>query len=157
LGTSTEQILAIGNPFIFWASVVAIPYVALAWRRLRDWRAGFLTMTLFVQYIPWFLQDRPTFFFYVLPLTPIMVLSVTWLCREASDATIVVREPDTGDVALHPGTGEPAISTAHVYRPFVVAYLIAVVGVFVLFWPILTAGPINDLHLRTIVWFRAWI
>ena len=41
-GTDTEQILAIGNPVIFWASVVAIPFVALAWRRLRDWRAGFL-------------------------------------------------------------------------------------------------------------------
>ena len=43
---------------------------------------------------------------------------------------------------------------AHVYRPFVVAYLIAVVVVFWLFWPILTAGRITDLHLRTIVWFR---
>ena len=75
--------------------------------------------------------------------------------RDASDATIVVREPDTGEVALHPETGEPAISTAHVFRPFVVAYLIAVVAVFWLFWPILTAGRITDLHLRTIVWFRA--
>jgi dolichyl-phosphate-mannose--protein O-mannosyl transferase len=39
----------------------------------------------------------------------------------------------------------------------VVAYLIAVVVVFAWFWPILTAGQITDLHLRTIVWFRAWI
>jgi dolichyl-phosphate-mannose--protein O-mannosyl transferase len=86
-----------------------------------------------------------------------MVLAVTWLARDASDATIVVREPDTGEVALHPDTGEPAISRAHVFRPFVVAYLIAVVAVFWLFWPILTAGRITDLHLRTIVWFRRWI
>jgi len=92
-----------------------------------------------------------------LPLTPFMVLMVTYLCREASDATIVVREPDTGEVALHPETGEPAISTAHVYRPFVAAFVIAVVAVFWWFWPILTAGRITDLHLRTIVWFRAWI
>jgi dolichyl-phosphate-mannose--protein O-mannosyl transferase len=153
----TEQILAIGNPFIFWVSVLAVPYVAFAWRRLRDWRAGFIVIGFAGQYAPWFLQTRPTFFFYVLPLVPFMVLAVTWICRDASDATIVVREPDTGEVALHPDTGEPAISTAHVYRPFVVAYLIAVVAVFWLFWPILTAGPISDLHLRTIVWFRAWI
>ena len=61
-GTDTEQILAIGNPVIFWASVVAIPFVALAWRRLRDWRAGFLTIALFGQYLPWFLPGpgRPS-------------------------------------------------------------------------------------------------
>jgi dolichyl-phosphate-mannose-protein mannosyltransferase len=153
----TEQILAIGNPFIFWVSLLAIPFVAVAWRRLRDWRAGFITVAFAGQYAPWFLQTRPTFFFYVLPLVPFMVLAVTWLCREASDATIVVREPDTGEVALHPETGERVISRAHVYRPFVAAYVIAVVAVFALFWPILTAGRISDLHLRTIVWFRAWI
>ena len=156
-GTDTEQILAIGNPFLFWLSVIAIPFVALAWRRLRDWRAGFLTVALVGQYLPWFVQDRPTFFFYVLPLTPIMVLAVTYLGREAWGATIVVREPETGEVALHPETQAPAISTAHVYRPFVVAAVIAIVVVFWWFWPILTAGRITDLHLRTIVWFRHWI
>ncbi|MEP6759320.1 MAG: phospholipid carrier-dependent glycosyltransferase [Actinomycetota bacterium] len=156
-GTDTEQILAIGNPFIFWASVIAIPFVAFAWRRLRDWRAGFLTIALLGQYLPWFIPGRPTFFFYVLPLTPFMVLMVTYFCREASEATIVVRESDTGEVALHPETGEPAISTAHVYRPFVAAFVIAVVIVFWWFWPILTAGRITDLHLRTIVWFPQWI
>jgi len=156
-GTDTEQILAIGNPFIFWMSLIAIPFVAVAWRRLRDWRAGFLTVALFAQYLPWFLPGRPTFFFYVLPLVPLMVLTLTYLGREASEATIVVREPDTGAVAVHPETGKPAISRAHVFRPFVVAFVIAVVLVFAWFWPILTAGRISDLHLRTIVWFRVWI
>ena len=157
IGTSTEQILAIGNPFIFWASVVALPYVLFAWRRTRDWRGGFLIVAFLGQYLPWFVQTRPTFFFYVLPLVPFMVLAVTWACRDLSDAKIVVREHDTGAVAVNPETGEAAISTAHVYRPFVVAYMIAVVVVFWLFWPILTAGRITDLHLRTIVWFRRWI
>jgi dolichyl-phosphate-mannose-protein mannosyltransferase len=157
-GTDTEQILAIGNPFLFWVSIVAIPYVMVAWRRLRDWRAGLITIAFLAQYLPWFLPGtRPTFFFYVLPLVPFMVLAVVYLAREASDATIVVREPDTGEVAINPTTGEPAVSRAHVFRPFVVAYVIAVVVVFAWFWPILTAGRMSDLHLRTIVWFRWWI
>jgi dolichyl-phosphate-mannose--protein O-mannosyl transferase len=156
-GTDTEQILAIGNPFIFWTSLVAIPFVAVAWRRLRDWRAGFLTVALFGQYLPWFLPGRPTFFFYVLPLVPFMVLMVTYFARKASEATIVVRDPDTGEVAANPTTGAPAISQAHVFRPFVVAGVIAIVLVFAWFWPILTATRISDLHLRTIVWFRVWI
>jgi dolichyl-phosphate-mannose-protein mannosyltransferase len=153
----TEQILAIGNPFIFWMSIIAIPYVAFAWRRLRDWRTGFIVVAFAGQYLPWFVQTRPTFFFYVLPLVPFMILAVTYMGRELSDAKIVVREPYTGEVALHPDTGQPAVSSYHVYRPFIVAYVIAVVIVFWLFWPILTAGRISDLHLRTIVWFRWWI
>ena len=157
IGPDIEQVLAIGNPFIFWATVFAIPAVAVMWYRLRDWRAGFIVVTFAGQYLPWFLVTRPTFFFYVLPLTPFMILGITYVLQKASDATIVVRDPDTGDVATNPETGEPAISRAYVYRPFVVAYLIAVVGVFVWFWPVLTAGRISDLHWRTIVWFNAWI
>ena len=79
IGTSTEQILAIGNPFIFWMSVIALPYVLFAWRRARDWRGGFIVVGFLGQYLPWFVQTRPTFFFYVLPLVPFMVLAVTWL------------------------------------------------------------------------------
>jgi dolichyl-phosphate-mannose-protein mannosyltransferase len=157
IGPDIEQVLAIGNPFIFWASVVAIPAVAVMWYRLRDWRAGFLVVAFAGQYLPWFLVTRPTFFFYVLPLTPFMILGITYVLQQASDATIVVRDRETGDVAINPETGEPAISRAYVYRPFVVAYLIAVVGVFIWFWPVLTAGRISDLHWRTIVWFNAWI
>jgi dolichyl-phosphate-mannose-protein mannosyltransferase len=157
LGPDIEQVLAIGNPFIFWASVFAIPAVAVMWRRLRDWRAGFIVVTFAGQYLPWFLVTRPTFFFYVLPLTPFMVLGITYVLRQASDATIVVRDRETGDVATNPATGGPAISRAYVWRPFVVVYVIAVVLVFVWFWPVLTAGRISDLHWRTIVWFNAWI
>jgi dolichyl-phosphate-mannose--protein O-mannosyl transferase len=152
-----EQVLAIGNPIIFWASVVVIPWVGLMWYRLRDWRAGFIFVAFAGQYLPWFLVTRPTFFFYVLPLTPFMVLAITYVCRQASDATIVVRDRETRDVAINPETGEPAISHAYVYRPFVVAYVIAAVAVFIWFWPVLTAGRISLLHWHTIVWFNAWI
>jgi len=157
IGPDIEQVLAIGNPFVFWASVVAIPAVAVMWYRLRDWRAGFIVVAFAGQYLPWFAVTRPTFFFYVLPLTPFMILGITYVLQRAADATIVVRDPETGGVATNPETGEPAISRAYVYRPFVFAYLIAVIGVFIWFWPVLTAGRISDLHWRTIVWFNAWI
>ena len=45
-------------------------------------------------------MTRPTFFFYVLPLTPFMVLAITYVCQQASDATIVVRDRETRDVAI---------------------------------------------------------
>ena len=85
-----------------------------------------------------------------------MVLAVTYLLRQLSDATLVVRGTD-GQIAIDPETGGLAVSTAYVYRPFVWIYLIAAVAMFVWFWPVLTAGRISDLRWPTIVWFPGWI
>lgn len=156
VGPEMRQILAIGNPLIFWASAFALPFLVFVWRRFRDWRAGFILVAFLGQYLPWFRVSRPTFFFYVAPLTPFMLLAVVALLQRLSDSFLVVREPD-GSVALHPDTGEPAISTAYVYRPFVWIYIAAAVLVFAWFWPILTGGQISDLRYPTIVWFPGWI
>ena len=114
LGSNVAQILSVGNPAIFWASVWAAPYVAIMWRRRRDWRAGFVTTALLCQYLPWFLVARPQFFFYVLPLTPFMVLAVVYVLRDLSSATIVLRDHSSG---------ERVESTRHPYLPFVWGYV----------------------------------
>jgi dolichyl-phosphate-mannose-protein mannosyltransferase len=157
VGPDIQQILAMGNPAIFWGTLFAIPFCVFAWRRLRDWRAGFIVVAFAGQYLPWFFVSRPTFFFYVLPLTPFMVLGVAYTLMLVSDAKLVSREHGTGEVALNPETGEPAISTAYVYRPFVWIYVLATAIMFWLFWPILTAGQISDLHWRALMWFNRWI
>ena len=157
LGPDIQQVLAIGNPAVFWGALAAMPYAAFIWVRTRDWRAGFLLVAFLVQYAPWFLVDRPQFFFYVLPVTPFMVLAVTHLVRDLSEATIVVRDRDTGEVAVNPETGAPAVSQHHPYLPFVVAYLAVAVALTVWFWPVLTAGQVSDTHWKAIVWFRGWI
>jgi dolichyl-phosphate-mannose-protein mannosyltransferase len=157
LGPDIQQVLAIGNPAVFWGSLIAMPYAAFMWARARDWRAGLLLLPFLAQYLPWFLVDRPQFFFYVLPMTPFMVLAVTYLVRDLSEATIVVRERETGEVAINPETGAPAVSQHHPYLPFVVAYLAVAVALTVWFWPVLTAGQVSDTHWKAIVWFRGWI
>ncbi|MGE5227166.1 MAG: phospholipid carrier-dependent glycosyltransferase [Planctomycetaceae bacterium] len=156
LGPDIQDILAIGNPAIFWGSIVAFLYLAFAWRRKRDWRAGFLLLAFACQYLPWFPVKRPTFFFYVVVLTPFMVLAVVYLLRDLSDARIVVRTEE-GEVATNPATGGPAISTANPYRPFVWIFVVVSVGLFVWQWPVLTAGQISDIHWRAIVWFNRWV
>ena len=44
VGPQMEQILAIGNPAIFWGSLLAIPAAFVLWRRDRDWRAGYVAV-----------------------------------------------------------------------------------------------------------------
>jgi dolichyl-phosphate-mannose-protein mannosyltransferase len=155
IGTAGREILVIGNPVIFWGSLWALPYLAIAWRRKRDWVPGFLLLVVLLQYLPWLVVTRPQFFFYVAPFTPFLVLALTYLCRDLADARLIVREPD-GRVATDPGTGRPAVSTSHPYRPIVVTAVVASVALFVWFFPILTGITITDAHERLIVWFPGW-
>jgi dolichyl-phosphate-mannose-protein mannosyltransferase len=157
LGPDIEQVLAIGNPAVFWTGVLALPYLAFAWRRLRDWRAGFILIPYLAQWLPWFAVRRPQFFFYALPLTPFLILGVTYLLWRLSEARIVLRDHETGAVAVNPETGEPAVSHHRPYLPFVIGYIVVAVGLTLWFWPVLTAGRISDGHWRAIVWFDAWI
>ena len=155
-GGSIRQIIAIGNPAIFWGTIWAAPYTAYAWWRKRDWRAGFILVPFLLQYLAWFPVARPQFFFYVLPCTPFMVLGLVYALRDASDARLVQRDKQTGEVALDPETGKPAISQLHPYRPVAWIVVILAFGLFLWFWPVLSASPISQTHWKSIVWFQRW-
>ena len=99
------------------------------------------------QYLPWFLVTRPQFFFYVAPITPFMVLAITYVLRDLAGATIVLREPDGGTVE----------SSRHPYLPFVWGYVLVAVGLFLWFWPVLTGNPISRTAWQARVWFRGWV
>lgn len=138
-----REILAIGNPVVFWTSIVAIPAMVLAWRRARDWIAGFVLVVIAVQYLPWFFVSRPKFFFYIAPVAPFLVLAVTWLVRELARWRV---EPQEGD------------DTTRSVRPLLpVAVLIvaASLAAFVWFWPVLTAGELTEQTWRLRIWFDA--
>ena len=155
VGDASRRIVAIGNPVVFWGAVWAIPYLAVAWWRKRDWVPGFLLLAILIQYLPWVAVARPQFFFYVAPFTPFLVLALVYLCRDLADARLIVREAD-GRVAIDPGTGGPAISTVHPYRPVAVTVLVAAVALFVWSFPVLSWITVSDQHLKWILWFPGW-
>ena len=156
LGPDIRQILAIGNPVLFWGTMWTIPYCAWAWWRKRDWTPGLIVVAFAGLYLPWFLVARPQFFFYALPLTPFMALAAVYTLRDLSAAYLVIRDRETGEVALDPDTGGPAVSRRKPYLPFVWGYFAAAVGLFLWMWPILTAGRISDTMWKARVWFRGW-
>ncbi len=155
LGPSIRQLLAIGNPVVFWGSIWTLPYLAVSWWRKHDWVAGFFLLAVLLQYVPWLLAARPQFFFYVAPFTPFLVLALVYLLRDLSDARLIVRD-EGGAVATDPATGKPAVSVWHPYRPVAWAVAIGAVGLFAWFWPVLTWMTISDAHHRLIVWFPGW-
>ena len=81
------QILAVGNPALWWSFVVALPALLVVWWRERNWTVEVVLAALVILWVPWLLVLRPQIFFYYLtPLVPFMALGIVWCLREADDA-----------------------------------------------------------------------
>lgn len=79
-----SEVLATGNPFVWWSSVLALAYLAVVWARNRDFRRpeGAILAGFVFAYVPWlFLAgDRgAVFLFYLLPAVPFMCLALGYL------------------------------------------------------------------------------
>src|SRR5205085_5413042 len=135
-GPGTE-VTDLGNPAIFWASLIALPYVAIQWWRKRDWVAGFVIVAGLGQYLPWFLVSRPQFFFYVQPIVPFFVLALTYMAWVLATVHL-------------------AGSRARPYLPVTVAFVIVAVAAFVFFSLVLASVPLSVTAWLARYWFGSW-
>lgn len=115
-----QEIMATGNPFVWWASIAAILYVVWEWLRRRKLGRpeGVILAGFFFTYGPWLLpMDRPTvFLFYFVATVPFMCLAL-------------------GYVAVRIGTSWEA-------RAAIAAFSAIALAFFIFYFPILTKRPI---------------
>ncbi|MFI8534096.1 dolichyl-phosphate-mannose--protein mannosyltransferase [Streptomyces aquilus] len=135
-----REVLAIGTPLLWWAAAFAVLYVLWRWFFRRDWRAGAIACGIAAGYLPWFMyQERTIFFFYAVVFLPFLCLAVAMMLGA------LVGPPgssDTRRVAGATGAG-------------VLVLLIA--WNFIYFWPLYTgtAIPIDDWRSR--MWLDTWV
>ncbi|MBE8473939.1 dolichyl-phosphate-mannose--protein mannosyltransferase [Streptomyces justiciae] len=135
-----REVLAIGTPLLWWAAAFAVLYVLWRWFFRRDWRAGAIACGIAAGYLPWFMyQERTIFFFYAVVFLPFLCLAVAMMIGA------IVGPPgasDTRRVAGATGAG-------------VLVLLIA--WNFIYFWPLHTgtAIPIDDWRSR--MWLDTWV
>jgi dolichyl-phosphate-mannose--protein O-mannosyl transferase len=73
-----REVLGVGTPALWWASVAAVAFLLWRWAGARDWRAGAVLAGVAAGWLPWLrYQDRPIFFFYAVVFVPFLVLAVT--------------------------------------------------------------------------------
>ncbi|MCF1597500.1 dolichyl-phosphate-mannose--protein mannosyltransferase [Streptomyces muensis] len=135
-----REVLAIGTPLLWWVAAFAVLYVLWRWAFRRDWRAGAIACGVAAGYLPWFLyQERTIFFFYAVVFLPFLCLAVAMLLGAIIGPP---RSSDTRRVAGATGAG-------------VLVLLIA--WNFIYFWPIYTgtAIPIDDWRSR--MWLDTWV
>ncbi len=137
-GGRSAEILALGNPLIFWGTVLVVPYLVIEWIRKRDWRAGFLFVAFIVQYVPWLFAARTLFLFYMAPMTPFMVLGAVYAMRKLSEV-------------------EVGLTRTRGFAPIAAALVVIAVGMFVFFLPVLTGRTISHAAWMLRMWYRSCV
>ncbi|UUU22740.1 dolichyl-phosphate-mannose--protein mannosyltransferase [Streptomyces sp. DSM 40750] len=135
-----REVLAIGTPLLWWAAAFAILYVLWRWFFRRDWRAGAIASGIAAGYLPWFLyQERTIFFFYAVVFLPFLCLAVTMMI---------------GAILGPPGATERR-RVAGAAGAGVLVLLIA--WNFIYFWPIYTGQAIPIDSWRSRMWLDTWV
>jgi dolichyl-phosphate-mannose-protein mannosyltransferase len=138
-----QEVLAIGTPLIWWASIATLLVCVAWWLTRRDWRAGALLLAVAVGWLPWFwfaLHDHRTeFYFYALEFEPFLILSVT-LC-----------------LGLIIGSAQASAMRRTVGAAVVGAYLLGVLLNFAYLYPVLTAKIIPYASWLSHMWYHGWI
>jgi len=138
----SREVLAIGNPVLWWGTVPVLGALVWLWASRRDWRAAAMLALVAAGILPWVRDDlhhRTMFLFYALPAVPFMALSAAlvagWLL---GGRTATHRRRRWGSVAVG-------------------VYACLVVLAFGFFYPVLAAQTIPYADWAQRMWFPSWI
>ena len=79
-GKCATDVVALGNPLLWWIGIGALIIVLWATVRYRNWRTGVITLGYIALYVPWLAYAHRTIFtFYTVAFAPFVALAVAWL------------------------------------------------------------------------------
>jgi dolichyl-phosphate-mannose-protein mannosyltransferase len=125
VATCAREILALGNPIIWWSSIIAI--LVMVWLLVSrlDWRAGAALVGIAAGLLPWFhYSNRTIFSFYSVAFVPFLVMAVALML------SWVLGPPDASPTRRTVGA------------TLVGMYVLVALVAFASLWPIFTAGVI---------------
>jgi dolichyl-phosphate-mannose-protein mannosyltransferase len=142
-GRCWQEVLAIGTPAIWWASIPALLFCLAWWISRRDWRAGAVLVGVAAGWLPWFWfawhDNRTEYYFYAIAFLPFLVIAIT-LCLG-----LVI-----GPVDAPPGRRAIGAVLAG-------AYLLLVLANFAYLYPVLAAQGLPEPFWHQRMWFSSWI
>lgn len=119
---NVREILATGNPFVWWSSIVAFGYVVWNWVRRRGLGRpeGVILAGIAFTYGPWLLpMERPTVFLFY------FVVTIPFLCLALAYAAV-------------------RIGKSWEARGAIALFSLIALGFFVFYYPLLTKGPLQQ-------------
>jgi dolichyl-phosphate-mannose-protein mannosyltransferase len=139
----SQEVLAIGTPFI-WSTAIPVLLTCLVWWLVRrDWRAGAVLLGVAAGWLPWFwfaLHDHRTeFYFYAVVFDPFLVIAIT-LCL---------------GLIIGPARARPARRALG--SVLAGGYLLAVLWDFYYMYPVLAAQVVPYTSWFARMWYHGWI
>jgi dolichyl-phosphate-mannose-protein mannosyltransferase len=136
----SQEVLALGNPVIWWAGTAALIHQTWRWFARKDWRSAFVVIAILAAWAPWLgFQGRTIFTFYSVAIVPFLCIALAMTLGSIlgpADAT-----------ARRRTVGASAVGSI---------VLLAVAASW-FFYPVWTAQvlPYDVWHLR--MWFDTWV
>jgi dolichyl-phosphate-mannose--protein O-mannosyl transferase len=135
-----QEVLAIGNPAIWWVSLPVLLFCLAWWLIRRDWRVGAALLCVATGWLTWFpFLSRTKFSYYSLEFEPFLILCIV-MCLG-----LII-----GPVAAH--VLRRAIGSA-----VVGAYVLAVLALFWYFYPVMAGKILTYADWYSHMWYHGWI
>jgi len=129
-----QGISAFGNPAVWWMGIFAAIYAVSALfdkKQSEDQTIVFLLIAYAAQFLPWVFVYRATFIYHYFPSVPFVVLLITFFFKNYVSPK---------------------------YPRAVWGYGAVVLGLFILFFPVLSGAPVSVHFVQTFLrWFPAWV
>ena len=136
----SQEVLAIGNPAIWWAAIPAMLFCLGWWLTRRDWRAGAAVLGVAAGWLTWLpFVSRTKFYYYALEYEPFMILCIV-LC-----------------LGLIIGPAAASRRRRAIGSALAGTYVLAVLILFWYFYPILAGRIIPYTSWLSHMWYHGWI
>ncbi len=138
-----QEVLAIGTPAIWWASIPALLLCLWLWIGRRDWRAGTVLLGVTAGWLPWYWfaghDHRTEYYYYAVVFLPFLVMAIT-LC-----------------LGLIIGPAQATTRRRLAGAVIAGAYVLLVLANFAYLYPLFTAQSIPYGSWLQRMWFSSWI
>jgi dolichyl-phosphate-mannose--protein O-mannosyl transferase len=139
-GPYVQEVLALGNPAIWWVSVPALLFCLGWWLTRRDWRAGVAVLGVLAGWATWLpFMARTKFYYYALEFEPFMILCIV-LC-----------------LGLLIGPATASLLRRAFGSVLAGGYVLAALILFWYFYPILSDKVIPYSSWLSHMWYAGWI
>ncbi len=139
-GPWVQEVLAIGNPAIWWVSIPVLAFCLGWWLVRRDWRAGAALLCVAAGWASWLpFVSRTKFYYYALEFEPFLIICIV-LCLG-----LMIGPATAGLLRRAAGSVLAGI------------YVLAVLVLFWYFYPILAGKIIPYSDWLSHMWYSGWI
>lgn len=148
-GTCATDIVALGNPLLWWIGIGALIVVLWATLRYRNWRTGVITLGYIALYVPWLAYAHRTIFtFYTVAFAPYVALAVAWLIAVLAGWVTADDQPLTAPLPRRTEL------TGWVLAAVLTIMILACAAYFMPLW---RADVVDYSFWRAHMWIPSWI